>query len=39
MLKKAKNRLLTRAAQNRDCVFAAVYRAATVRESVPKRQL
>ncbi len=25
-----------RAAQNRDCVFACVYRAATVRESVPK---
>ena len=34
MLKKAKNRLLTRAAQNRECVFADVYRAATVRESV-----
>jgi hypothetical protein len=34
MLKKAKNRLLTRAAQNRDCVFAGAYRAATVRESV-----
>ena len=36
MLKKAINRLLTRAAQNRDCVFACVYRAATVREPVPK---
>ncbi len=36
MLTKAINRLLTRAAQNRDCVFACVYRAATVRESVPK---
>ncbi len=36
MLKKAINRLLTRAAQNRDCVLACVYRAATVRESVPK---
>ena len=36
MLKKAINRLLTRAAQNRDCVFACVYRAATVRKSVPK---
>jgi hypothetical protein len=34
--KKAKNRLLTRAAQNRECVFAGVYRAATVRESVSK---
>src|SRR5580658_3687225 len=33
--KKAKIRLLTRAAQNRDCMFAGVYRAATVRESVP----
>jgi hypothetical protein len=31
---KGKNRLLTRAAQNRDCVFAGAYRAATVRESV-----
>jgi hypothetical protein len=30
--KKAKNRLLTRAAQKRACVFAASYRAATVRE-------
>jgi hypothetical protein len=30
--KKAKNRLLTRAAQKRACVFAAFYRAATVRE-------
>ncbi len=36
MLKKAINRLLTRAAQNRDWLFACVYRAATVRESVPK---
>ncbi len=36
VLKKAINRLLTRATQNRDCVFACVYRAATVRESVPK---
>ncbi len=35
MLKKAKIRLLTRAAQNRSSVFARVYRAATVRESVP----
>jgi len=34
MLKKAKTRLLTRAARNRDYVFAGVYRAATVRESV-----
>jgi hypothetical protein len=34
MLKKAKNRLLTRAAQDRECVFAGVYRAATVRKSV-----
>ena len=36
MLKKAKKRLLTRAAQNRNYVFASSYRAATVRESVPK---
>jgi len=35
MLKKAKTRLLTRAAHCRECVFAGVYRAATVRESVP----
>jgi branched-chain amino acid transport system substrate-binding protein len=35
MLKKAKTRLLTRAARKGDYVFAAVYRAATVRESVP----
>ena len=35
MLKKAKTRLLTRAAQNRDCVFRGAYRAATVRETVP----
>jgi hypothetical protein len=35
MLKKAKTRLLTRAAQNRDCVFRGAYRAATVREPVP----
>jgi hypothetical protein len=34
MLKKAKTRLLTRAAQNRDSVFTGAYRAATVRESV-----
>ncbi len=34
MLKEAKNRLLTRAVQNRDCVFASAYRTATVRESV-----
>ena len=37
MLKKAKIRLLTRAAHCRECVFSRVYRAATVRESVPKR--
>ena len=35
MLKKVKTCLLTPAAHNRDCVFASVYRAATVRESVP----
>jgi hypothetical protein len=35
MLKKPKIRLLTRAVQIRDCVFAGSYRAATVRESVP----
>jgi len=36
MLKKAKIRLLTRAAHCREWVFAGVYRAATVmRESVP----
>ena len=29
LLKKTKNRLLTRAAQARDCVFAGAYRAAT----------
>jgi hypothetical protein len=34
MLQKAKTRLLTRAAHNRDRVFAGAYRAATVRESV-----
>ena len=34
MLKKAINRLLTRAAQNGDCIFACAYRAATVREPV-----
>jgi hypothetical protein len=34
VLKKAKNHLLTRAAQNGDCVFADAYRATTVRESV-----
>ena len=33
---KAINRLLTRAAQNRGCVYPCVYRAATVRKSVPK---
>src|SRR5262245_4836609 len=32
VLKKARNRLLTRAAQNYGFVFAATYRAATVRE-------
>jgi hypothetical protein len=32
--KKAKTRLLTRAAQNGPCVFAVVYGAATARESV-----
>jgi hypothetical protein len=32
--KKAKTRLLTRAAQKGPCVFAVVYGAATVRESV-----
>jgi hypothetical protein len=32
LLKETKNRLLARAAQNRASVFAAVYRAATVRE-------
>jgi hypothetical protein len=32
--KKAKTRLLTRAAQKGPCAFAAVYGAATVRESV-----
>jgi len=37
MLKKAKIRLLTRAAQNEDSLFAGAYRAATVRESVPQR--
>jgi predicted Zn-ribbon and HTH transcriptional regulator len=36
MLKKAKIRLLTSAAHCRECVFAGVYRAATVREPVPK---
>jgi hypothetical protein len=35
MLKKAKIRLPTRAAHCRECVFAGVYRAATVGESVP----
>jgi len=35
MLKKAKVRLLTRAAHCRRCMFASVYRAATVREPVP----
>jgi len=35
MLKKAQIRLLTRAAHCRECMFAGVYRAATVRESVP----
>jgi hypothetical protein len=35
MLKKAKIRLLTRVAHCGECVFAGVYRAATVRESVP----
>jgi hypothetical protein len=36
MMKKAKIRLLTRAARNRAVVFAATCRAATVRESVPE---
>ena len=36
MLKKSKIRLLTRAAQNRNCAVAGAYRAATVRESVPR---
>src|SRR5271170_2166042 len=31
---RTKNRVLTRAAQNGDCVFAGAYRAATVREAV-----
>ena len=35
MLKKAKIRLLTRAAHCRESVFGGVYRAATVRERVP----
>jgi hypothetical protein len=35
MLKKAEIRLLTRAAHCQECVFAGVYRAATVREPVP----
>jgi hypothetical protein len=35
MLKKAKIRLLARAPHCRERVFASVYRAATVRESVP----
>jgi hypothetical protein len=35
MLKKAEIRLHTRAAHFRECVFARVYQAATVRESVP----
>ncbi len=35
MLKKAEIQLPTRAAHCRECVFARVYRAATVRESVP----
>jgi hypothetical protein len=34
MLQKANIRLLTRAAQNRDCVLPGIYRAATVREPV-----
>jgi hypothetical protein len=37
MLKKAENRLLTRAAQKYDRLFAATYRAATVRERAPNR--
>jgi hypothetical protein len=36
MMKKAKLRLLTRAARNRAVVFAGTCRAATVRESVPE---
>jgi hypothetical protein len=34
MLQEVNIRLLTRAAQNRYCVFAGAYRAATVREPV-----
>jgi hypothetical protein len=37
MLKKDKDRLLTRAAQKHTCVFATSYRAATVRERSPRR--
>jgi hypothetical protein len=37
MLKKAKIRLLTGAAHYGECVFARVYRAATVREPVPAK--
>jgi hypothetical protein len=33
--KNSNSRLLTRAVQNRDCVFASAYRTATVRESAP----
>jgi hypothetical protein len=36
MLKNHENRLLTRAAQNRAQVFAVTYRAATVRERLPR---
>ena len=35
LLKKARNRLLARAAQKCGCVFARTYRAATVRERGP----
>jgi Cu/Ag efflux protein CusF len=37
MLKKGKDRLLTRAAQKHTCVFATRYRAATVKERSPRR--
>jgi hypothetical protein len=37
LLKKGKDRLLTRAAQKLTCVFATSYRAATVRERSPRR--
>jgi uncharacterized protein DUF4352 len=37
LLKKAKDRLLTRAAQKHTCVFETNYRAGTVRERSPRR--